>query len=62
MASKASLTVIDGPNGKAELFEVTDEGTSVATEYVVEFKGDSKKFLTMGEAYIEAGELAGSPR
>ncbi len=60
MASKSSLTVIEGPNGKAELFEVTEEGTTVSTEYVVEFKGESHKYLTMGEAYIEAGEFAGT--
>lgn len=61
MASKTSLTVIEGPKGKAELFEVSDEGATVATEYQVEFNGASQTFQTMGEAYIEAGELAGTP-
>ncbi len=60
MANKSSLTVVEGPNGKAELFEVTEEGSTVSTEYMVEFKGKSTTYLTMGEAYIEAGELAGT--
>jgi hypothetical protein len=61
MANKTSLTVVEGPKGKAELFEVADESTTVATEYQVEFNGASQSFQTMGEAYIEAGVLAGSP-
>jgi hypothetical protein len=61
MATKTSLTVIEGPKGKAELFEVADESTTVATEYLVEFNGASQTYQTMGEAYIEAGEMAGTP-
>ena len=61
MANKTSLTVVEGPNGKAELFEVADESTTVATEYQVDFKGEVHTYQTMGEAYIEAGALAGSP-
>ena len=61
MATKESLTTIEGPNGKAELFEVADDGTTVSTEYVVEFNGKNYNFATMGEAYIEAGSLAGTP-
>ena len=61
MATKTELTTVDGPNGKAELYEVAEDTTHVATEYVVEFKGESYKFATMGEAYIEAGSLAGTP-
>jgi hypothetical protein len=60
MANKTSLTVVEGTKGKAELFEIADESTTVATEYQVEFKGESHKFQTMGEAYIEAGVLAGA--
>jgi hypothetical protein len=60
MATKTSLTVVEGPNGNAELFEVADDGSTVATEYQVEFKGQSQTYQTMGEAYIEAGVLAGT--
>jgi hypothetical protein len=60
MATKTPLTVVEGPNGKAELFEVADDGTTVATEYQVEFNGKSQSYQTMGEAYIEAGSLAGT--
>jgi hypothetical protein len=41
MANKNSLTVVEGPDGKAELFEVTEEEATVLTEYKVEFKGKS---------------------
>jgi len=62
MATKSVLTTIEGPNGKADLYEVEGGGGAhVEIEYVVEFKGESHKFLTMGEAYIEAGVLAGTP-
>lgn len=61
MATKSVLTTVEGPNGKADLYEV-EEGTShVETVYVVEFNGETHRFATMGEAYIEAGVLAGSP-
>ena len=61
MATKSALTTVEGPNGKAELYEVEEGATTVSTEYVVEFKGKEYKFATMGEAYIEAGNLAGTP-
>ena len=61
VATKTTITTIEGPNGKAELYELAEEGAAVATEYVVEFKGQTTKYLTMGEAYIEAGEKAGTP-
>lgn len=61
MSTKTSITTVEGPNGKAELFEVAEDGSAVATEYAVEFKGETHTFMTMGEAYIEAGVLAGSP-
>ena len=61
MATKSVLTTIEGPNGKAELYEVEDGAKHVETEYVVEFNGKEYKFTTMGEAYIEAGTLTGTP-
>jgi hypothetical protein len=30
-------------------------------QYTVDFDGQSHEYLTMGEAYIEADELAGTP-
>ena len=61
MATKTTITIVEGPNGKAELYELAEDGSAVATEYVVEFKGETTKCLTMGEAYIEAGQKAGTP-
>ncbi len=62
MAIKTLITAVEGPLGKAELYELAEDGSAaVAVEYGVEFKGNMAKFLTLGEAYIEAGELAGKP-
>ena len=40
---------------------MADDATSMAVQYAVDFDGHSHEYLTMGEAYIEAGELAGTP-
>ena len=62
MATKTLITEVDGPKGKAGLYELAEDGSAaVAVEYGVEFKGNLTKFLTLGEAYIEAGDLAGTP-
>ena len=61
VATKTLITTIEGPKGKAELFEVADDSTSMAVQYAVDFDGQSHEYLTMGEADIEAGELAGTP-
>ncbi len=62
MATKTLITSIEGPKGKADLFELAEEGSpSIAVEYGVEFKGNLTKFMTLGEAYIEAGQAAGTP-
>jgi hypothetical protein len=60
------LTVIDGPKGKAEIFEVIKpsppemalEGQLV--EYEVKFGSDTQTFAALGEAYVTAGELSGT--
>jgi hypothetical protein len=61
------LTTVEGPNGTAEIIEVIKpspkemalEGQLV--EYQVRFKGQTQTFLALGEAYVVAGELAGTP-
>ena len=58
-ASKSSVASVEGPKGKAEISEVTGDGGP--TTHAVAFNGKETPFLTLGEAYIEAGEMAGSP-
>jgi hypothetical protein len=60
MATKSVLTTVEGPNGKADLYEVEGGAAHLEIEYVVAFNGKEYKFATMGEAYIEAGALAGT--
>ena len=48
---------MEGPNGKAEIFEIMVDNRSI--EYQVRFKGRTERYKALGEAYITAGELAG---
>ncbi len=58
LASDSPVAEIEGPNGKAEIFErIVD----TIIEYTVICNGQTKVFNNLGEAYIEAGDLAGSP-
>lgn len=58
MADQDVVTVVEGPNGKAEVIEIWTPGK--AMEYEVHFKDRTITYKSMGEAYIEAGELAGT--
>ncbi|HZT07406.1 MAG TPA: hypothetical protein VFC51_10285 [Chloroflexota bacterium] len=57
------VATVQGPLGKAELFEITRTGPNGAmeVEYEVRFGTDVQKFAALGAAYIVAGELTGSP-
>jgi hypothetical protein len=61
MAENTMVTAIDGPNGKAEIFEVPQQfaGGGQRFEYEVRFKGSKETYKSLGEAYITAGEKAG---
>lgn len=64
MAEVATLvTAVEGPNGTAEVHEVPENlpGGGQRFGYSVTFKGQVQTFKSMGEAYIVAGELAGTP-
>ena len=56
--SRTLLNTVDGPKGKAELYEVMDGGPQPVYEVVC--GGTKQSFKSMGEAYITAGELAGT--
>ena len=58
--SRTLLHTIDGPKGKAGLFEVINSGQA-QPKYEVDFGGKPTTFSNMGEAYIEAGNLSGTP-
>ncbi len=58
--SRTLLHTIDGPKGKAGLFEVINSGQA-QPKYEVDFGGKTVTFSSMGEAYIEAGNLSGTP-
>ncbi|HLF72253.1 MAG TPA: hypothetical protein VI759_08900 [Dehalococcoidia bacterium] len=52
------VAVVEGPNGKAEVFEIYTDGRNM--EYKIVFKGKTETYKSLGEAYIEAGERAGT--
>jgi hypothetical protein len=54
-----SVAVIEGPKGKAEIFEVWENGRLL--EHQVHFNGKVESFPNIGEAYIDAGEKTGKP-
>ena len=53
------VAVIEGPKGKAEIFENVVRNI---IEYEVKYNDQSKTFNNLGEAYIEAGDLVGKPQ
>ncbi len=55
------LTAVEGPKGKAEIFEVVQQAESGGQrfEYEVRYNGDTQTCKALGEAYVVAGELAG---
>ena len=58
MPEETKIEVIAGPKGEAELFELYEPNQPL--RYTIRFKGvQSRTFMTLGEAYLEAGVLAG---
>jgi hypothetical protein len=57
ITSETAVAVIEGPKGKAEIFEYLVRNI---IEYQVKFNGETKTFNNLGEAYIEASELSGA--
>jgi len=58
VTTETEVTVVDGPQGRAEVFEVQGQAGFPA-EYEVRFKGSRETFKSMGEAYITAKQKAG---
>jgi len=56
------VATVEGPLGKAGLYEVTKNlaGGALEVEYEVRVGDEVRKFAALGAAYIEAGELTGT--
>lgn len=56
------VSSVEGPRGKAEIYEhvLMVAGGGQRFEYEVQCQGTSQRFLSLGEAYVTAKELAGS--
>lgn len=52
------VAVVEGPKGKAEIYEVV--GSNKVTEYQIKMGNKTESYKSLGEAYIEAGEMAGT--
>jgi hypothetical protein len=58
MTNEAPVAVVEGPKGKAEIYEVFGDGRNL--EYKVKHNDRTDTYKSLGEAYIEAGELVGT--
>ena len=65
MAERTLITAVEGPKGKAEVWEISDEATGTVTSGVASSTyeiicGQQKETtVTLGEASIVAHEFAG---
>jgi hypothetical protein len=58
MTAEAPVAVVEGPKGKAEIYEIFGDGRNL--EYQVKHNGKTDIYKSLGEAYIEAGNLVGT--
>jgi hypothetical protein len=58
VTNEAPVAVVEGPKGKAEIYEVFGDGRNL--EYKVKHNDRTDTYKSLGEAYIEAGELVGT--
>ena len=56
-ATEDSVAVVEGPDGRAEIFELWLGGRLI--EYRVRFGQEINTYENIGEAYIAAGEKVG---
>jgi hypothetical protein len=61
-AEDTLVATVEGPLGKAEVYEITrtTAGGALEIEYEVRTGSEVQKFAALGAAYIVAGELTGS--
>jgi hypothetical protein len=53
------LSEIEGPKGKAVIYEITLPGERFEVRYKVVFEGQETEFPSMGEAHLHANEVVG---
>ena len=58
MTTEAPVAVVEGPKGTAEIYEVNTDGRT--TQYEVRCADRKEVFKSLGEAYIEAGQMVGT--
>lgn len=58
MAAEEPVAVVEGPKGKAEIFEVWNGGRLI--EYQVKYEGAMETCVNIGDAYITAGDKVGT--
>ncbi|HWO74153.1 MAG TPA: hypothetical protein VNN21_11425 [Dehalococcoidia bacterium] len=56
--SEAPVAVVEGPKGKAEIYEIFGDGRNL--EYQVKCNDKVETYKSLGEAYIEAGQMVGT--
>ncbi len=59
--ARSLYTTLEGPKGKAEVYQATDETGPGSEEYVVVFNGREQRFGAEGEAMVVAMDLVGTP-
>ncbi|HLF76795.1 MAG TPA: hypothetical protein VJB57_04835 [Dehalococcoidia bacterium] len=64
MPDKLFIEAFEGPNGRAEVFEIVgrDERGVEQVSYEILFKDQRNEVPSMGEASVLASELAGDAR
>ena len=66
MAERTLITSVEGPKGKAEVWEISEEETGTVTSgiasstYEIVFGKQKETTVTLGEASIVAHEFAGT--
>ena len=60
---KTLVATLEGPLGKAEIYEVPQANADggLQLQYEVLFNGQTETYRALGEAYLEAGEKSGAP-
>lgn len=67
MAERELITVIEGPKGRAEVYEVSEGGSTtsatsgvMSSSYEIVMGSTTETVMTLGEASIVAHELSGA--
>ena len=54
----APVAVVEGPKGKAEIYEIFNPGQPL--QYEVKFGGKTIPYKSLGEAYVDSGTMTGT--